>query len=609
MQLHAFLKHGQHETKRTEMPETNNKEVHTFVKDVQPEKKALEPVPEPLLNHDTVIFIANESDDSLGHRGRNAPQQARRKVGVSLAKDALRATEAKPSTDTVLDKGSTESLASRGLELARQSLHASSQGDSKSGAEETWSIDMDAGSVAREPDPEQPSFVSAEEPRSCLKPNVEVSSCCSGSSDEFERQIEDIANDLRDLREAVCHTSQNWFGDPAGFESSVQSLTQESEVSSPTVSARMEAAVSAPWDRGTVPSPRRRVSASSAVSSLAGMRSMPRSRGSLRSSLKEIRKASLAPYLSKALPVDEMLDEPRDASLRESIWDVTLFMFYPPLGWRVNTLMLLLFLCSLAFQLLCLIVVRRERDISLDRVASLNGDYALWRSAADAHLVAAVCSGNHSLTGSFGQASTYDTFSQYSETLLAEGPAFSAGRVTSWLVCVAWILAVVENVGCVLDKMRGSWCLLQTEKLAMLIEASQTEPLTLALHHIPTSRAAWFSSVTVLQGVLLVLLMVAGLEWLSVTADIVDVLLKGVVLAYILDFDRLIYKVCIPAPVGTLVRLLVPFPTQWQARFPSRFLTLMAVALPCVAYFASLLEGHFTESSEVRKTLCETDDK
>ena len=119
--------------------------------------------------------------------------------------------------------------------------------------------------------------------------------------------------------------------------------------------------------------------------------------------------------------VKEIYNKGRSVKLKESVWDVTLFMFYRPLGRSTNWSVLCPIVFTVLLQVSFLHVVVRCIVHSEDTPTSMQHGFAVWRSDADESVVNAVCARNFSLTSSYKQANTFGTYKTYSETLLLEG--------------------------------------------------------------------------------------------------------------------------------------------------------------------------------------------
>merc|ERR1712136_476977 len=156
--------------------------------------------------------------------------------------------------------------------------------------------------------------------------------------------------------------------------------------------------------------------------------------------------------------VKEIYEDARSVTLQGSVWDLTLFMFYRPLGKSTNWPFLYPVILTVTLQVSFLSIVVLFIVSSEDPPASLREGFALWRSGVEPAVADAVCTGNLTLTSSFKQASTFETYKAYTDSLYLEGHGFhSAGPITCFVVCNAWLLTILKELGGVLDKLLGVW--------------------------------------------------------------------------------------------------------------------------------------------------------
>lgn len=180
-----------------------------------------------------------------------------------------------------------------------------------------------------------------------------------------------------------------------------------------------------------------------------------------------------------------------------------------------------------------------------------------------------------------------------------------AGPFTSLLVCSAWVLTILKEVGGVLDKSLGVWQRTRLDSTAVELQLFQTtfssgfKVLTL-----PPHRCAWFFFVSCIQTVIALSLLAAGLEWLVATTEIVELLLNGVALSYIMDLDELLYYVFIPTKLSTLINLLEPLPARWNCKVPFRGLVLFCIGVAGLIAATVLIFQHLETTLLVRDTLC-----
>uniref|UniRef100_A0A7S1AD67 H(+)-exporting diphosphatase n=1 Tax=Noctiluca scintillans TaxID=2966 RepID=A0A7S1AD67_NOCSC len=100
-------------------------------------------------------------------------------------------------------------------------------------------------------------------------------------------------------------------------------------------------------------------------------------------------------------------------------------------------------------------------------------------------------------------------------------------------------------------------------------------------------------------------LLVAGLQWLGSTTDIVELLLNGVALAYIMEIDELTYNVLVPTKVATLIRRMEPMDVNWPMELPLRSLLMtVPLTITLTIFMVNVLQPHAQAVSEVQQALC-----
>ena len=121
---------------------------------------------------------------------------------------------------------------------------------------------------------------------------------------------------------------------------------------------------------------------------------------------------------------------------------------------------------------------------------------------------------------------------------------------------------------------------------------------------IPPHRSLLFLAICTIQSVVALLLLLVGIEWLTSTTEIVDLLLNGVALEYIMDIDELIYDVFVPMKIATFMDLLQPLPSQWPWLCPIRGVVLISIGVVVLAFAVMQLDAQLTDVIVVRNTLC-----
>ena len=346
---------------------------------------------------------------------------------------------------------------------------------------------------------------------------------------------------------------------------------------------------------------RKRVSRVSRVS----LRSLPNFSG-VGSILEDLRAVVEGEIMSTHPAVQEIFSSANTVHLRPSVWDVALFMAYTPLGRGTNAAVILPLMLTMFLQISFTCVVVLFIMNSEDAPWTLTEGFETWRQSVGNETLKAVCQLDGSLTTSFRQQQTYDTYSTYTLSLFGEGHGLhSAGPFTCFLVCCAWTLTVLQVLGGVMDKVLSVYHLTDFRYKVMELQVFQTVRSSgFKILKVPMHRGTWFFSISVIEGVIGVLLLMAGITWLVTTKEIVELLLNSVALAYIMDLDELIYSVLIPVKLATMMRLLEPLPAKWPMVVPVRSMTLMILSIPCVVTSLYFINMQLEESIILQETLC-----
>lgn len=169
-------------------------------------------------------------------------------------------------------------------------------------------------------------------------------------------------------------------------------------------------------------------------------------------------------------------------------------------------------------------------------------------------------------------------------------------------VCAAWSLAVFKVVGEVLDQVKAVLHLTSPAHAGMDIAVMETG---FAIERIPVHRCTFFVLTCAMQLLVAGTLLVAGLQWLGSTTDIVELLLNGVALAYIMEIDELTYHVLVPTKVATLIRRMEPMDVNWPMELPLRSLLMtVPLTITLTIFMVNVLQPHAQAVSEVQQALC-----
>eukprot|EP00450_Noctiluca_scintillans_P024137 CAMPEP_0194533962 /NCGR_PEP_ID=MMETSP0253-20130528/71967_1 /TAXON_ID=2966 /ORGANISM="Noctiluca scintillans" /LENGTH=140 /DNA_ID=CAMNT_0039379561 /DNA_START=32 /DNA_END=451 /DNA_ORIENTATION=+ len=128
-------------------------------------------------------------------------------------------------------------------------------------------------------------------------------------------------------------------------------------------------------------------------------------------------------------------------------------------------------------------------------------DFVIWRLSAGPEVINAVCTFNASLTTSFRQQQTYDTYRTYTDNNLGEGYGlYCAGPLTCILVCCAWTLTVLKVLGGIMDKVLSIYHVSDFSASHMELQVFQTVRSSgFKILTVPAHRAVWFFCITVVE--------------------------------------------------------------------------------------------------------------
>lgn len=148
-----------------------------------------------------------------------------------------------------------------------------------------------------------------------------------------------------------------------------------------------------------------------------------------------------------------------------------------------------------------------------------------------------------------------------------------------------------------MDQLKGVWHL--TDRTCDIIEVA-VDTLGFTFQRIPVHRSLGFLCSCLLQLVIASGLLVAGVQLLSTTTDI----LNGVALACIMEIDELTYHVLVPAKVRTMITMMNPLKTVWTMNVPVRPLVLSVPLIVILVTSTLISTNHARHVEEAATALC-----
>lgn len=303
----------------------------------------------------------------------------------------------------------------------------------------------------------------------------------------------------------------------------------------------------------------------------------------------------------KSAEVNRLFNEANTVRLKDTVWHATLFLLYPPLGFGTNFMILNCFLINLLIQISFTYMVVFHVSIRGDDLEVMTDSFALWRLDQDSSAVSNVCNANFSIGSHYRQMESNELFVTYLGSGDFRG-LLSPGAFLCLTVSAAWILHVLDVIGEVVDELLSVWHI--TWKTCEIMEMTMSQN-NFTLEKIPRHRSLWFAVAGVLQISIAVALLVSGLNWLSLTNDIVELMLNGVALAYIMEMDELLFRVLAPTKLKTIFRKTEPLFGKWSMAWPVRSLFLTIPFLSIVGVVcAGRLVPHVAVMRDAQGALC-----
>lgn len=284
--------------------------------------------------------------------------------------------------------------------------------------------------------------------------------------------------------------------------------------------------------------------------------------------------------------------------MKQSAWDLSLFMFYPPLGLATNIMVCFCVFYNITLQIAFTYLVSWFIAFSNEDLDSLAVDFISWREHVSPDVHSSVCDMSFVLGSEFKQLQTYITFKEYT----GYGGFWSPGLMLCLTVCATWSLSVLKVVGEVIDQVKAIWYI--TDRDCSIMEIAVVDG-GFMLETIPSFRFITFVLMCTTQFTIACTLLLAGLVWLGSTTDIVELLLNGVALAYIMDIDELTYRVLVPTKLDTLICRLEPIYVEWNMDLPVRSMLMCAPIFGIIVIaMTTILQPHADSVFMVQNILC-----
>jgi len=294
-------------------------------------------------------------------------------------------------------------------------------------------------------------------------------------------------------------------------------------------------------------------------------------------------------------------------SLKESVWDASLFAGYAHMGLGANVLLGIGVVLNIVIQMtLCAIIAK---ELSVDAYDDeFIGSLGEWRRNATSSTLEAVCSEDPTLSTSAFQAETYAGAREFTSSWIS--PLVETGPLLSVTVIFMWTLSVVDVLRGACDFLLAV-IQLHKQKAADRFSIGVLASNEFVIEGVTMHRLVWAVLMGVLQLIIAAVLLLSGAMWLAYTKSIPDLLANAVALSYVMQVDELLYQVIVPRRAKALITNIMPIDMRGQsARFKVEGIPKQASAtlLLAMGFLAFIVFGfvfpHADRMRQVRDDIC-----
>lgn len=228
--------------------------------------------------------------------------------------------------------------------------------------------------------------------------------------------------------------------------------------------------------------------------------------------------------------------------IKESVWDVALFIGTPALE-GAESAFLVLSLCAnvLVQGILCVMLAwffggPPISDSEVDAIAA-------WRSSTDAEIVQMVCRHDEALEVAARQEQMHADMQSY-----LGGWMLPRGALLCAVVVSIWALSVSHVVRDVLEFVIALYRLPRMDTLTIAHNIRQ-----LTIEGISQRHLACAVCLALVQLLIAIWLLLYGSLWLIKTISAEDLMLNAISLHFIMDLDELLFRVIVPSRVQVII--------------------------------------------------------
>eukprot|EP00966_Prymnesium_polylepis_P149473 3453228-Prymnesium_polylepis.1 len=305
--------------------------------------------------------------------------------------------------------------------------------------------------------------------------------------------------------------------------------------------------------------------------------------------------------------------EGEDVELPQSIWSAALLIGTSNVDRTASIHLLLLLLLNLTAQVVFSVVVFEYFAQAYVDSDTIEG-YRLWRRnvahryehydhVSGKSLAERVCDNDESLDTSFLQVAAVDEIFAYLGTG-GRDSQFEPGPLMTFLSLLLFTLTVSKECVSTFD-LCDAVCRIPLASVTSIASDDGGESWSIVAL-APTRLACWL----VTSGVkfsIAIFLLIFGLQYISYTIDLQDLLLNAVALEFVINTDELIFDSLAPLGTKHLVRRLRPMPIRRAAWCGIDRATLVATSgsiFTVLAAYFILVVPQTTQLEEARDVLC-----
>eukprot|EP00931_Biecheleriopsis_adriatica_P092611 TRINITY_DN6640_c0_g1_i2.p1 TRINITY_DN6640_c0_g1~~TRINITY_DN6640_c0_g1_i2.p1 ORF type:complete len:902 (+),score=126.60 TRINITY_DN6640_c0_g1_i2:106-2811(+) len=310
----------------------------------------------------------------------------------------------------------------------------------------------------------------------------------------------------------------------------------------------------------------------------------------------------------------DVLDGADTHTLSDSVWNTATIVGHPSIGCEESALLVFVSVLNVAIQaLFCYVVYNymtedeQLSDSKLEGLVFFRSSVAHSIEYADRQggrsMIRMLCEGTSGLHNAASQASVYDNLQKF----------FEGGQLLMVLAQFVWLAECLREIN---DAVAYSLALLSIKRgQSSIVRESEHTRLSIRFESISSGRIfCCFILVVIPRIVVAAVLYVSGVFFLGVTADLTELVLNAMALAFVLSIDEVLFQILAPRRTQILFRKLRPlslasssnlrkFCPAWLPCFTNLCVMSIVMAIVCMG----VIWPFFDRVTAAMGILCEGD--